>query len=301
MKGIYKSEEGERAVRERYLKFLKHWPVPNEQLRVPTREGETFVVVSGPRDAPALVLLHGASGNSVMWMGDIAAWAAHFRVFAVDVIGDAGLSAPSRPPLESAAHALWLNDVMEGLSLSRASFVGVSNGGWLALDCATRRPDRVESLVVLCPGGVVRARNILLKVLPFLLLGNWGARKVREKILGRTPANAPKAHQVFADFIALIFQHLCPRTKRHPILSDDALKRLTMPVMVILGGKDVVLDSAAIKQRLERVLPHAAIRYLPEAGHFIPGQTAPILEFLLASTASSATPACPQETLARSV
>lgn len=43
-------------------------------------------------------------------------WAAHFRVFAVDLIGDAGLSAPSRPPLESDAHALWLNDVMDGLS-----------------------------------------------------------------------------------------------------------------------------------------------------------------------------------------
>lgn len=286
MRSIYKSEEGERAVRESYLNFLKNWPVPNEQLRVPTREGETFVVVSGPQDAPALVLLHGASGNAVMWMGDVAAWAAHFRVFAVDVIGDAGLSAPSRPPLESDAHALWLNDVMDGLSLSRASFAGVSNGGWLVLDYATRRPDRVESLVVLCPGGVVRARNILLKVLPFLLLGNWGARKVREKILGRTPANAPKAHQVFADFITLIFQHLRPRTKRHPILSDDALKRLTMPAMVILGGKDAILDSTAIKQRLERVLPHAEIRYLPHAGHFIPGQTAPILEFLRVSTTS---------------
>jgi len=290
MKGIYKSAEGERAVRERYLRFLKHWPVPNEHLRVQTREGETFVVASGSesacgseKNAPALVLLHGASGNAAMWMGDIATWAAHFRVFAVDVIGDAGLSAPSRPPFESDAHALWLDDVMQGLSLSRASFVGVSNGGWLALDYATRRPDRVESLVVLCLGGVVRAKNILFKVLPFLLLGNWGARKVREKILGRTPANAPKAHQVFADFIALIFEHLRPRTKKHPIFSDDSLKRLKMPVMAILGGKDVILDSAAIKRRLERVLPDAEIRYLPEAGHFIPGQTAPILEFLRAS------------------
>jgi pimeloyl-ACP methyl ester carboxylesterase len=290
MKGVYKSVEGERAVRERYLRFLKHWPLPNVQLRLPTREGETFVVASGPENAPALVLLHGASGNATMWMGDVAAWAEHLRVFAVDVIGDAGLSAPSRPPFESDAHALWLEDVMHGLSLDRASFIGVSNGGWLALDYATRRPERVESLVVLCPGGVVRAKNILVKVLPFLLFGNWGARKVREKILGRTPANAPKAHQVFADFIALIFEQLRPRTKRHPIFSDQALKRLTMPVMAILGGKDVILDSAAIKKRLERVLPQAEIRYLPEAGHFLPGQTTPILEFIRAA----------QETLARS-
>jgi pimeloyl-ACP methyl ester carboxylesterase len=280
MKGIYKSAEGERLVQERYRKFLSRWPVPNEQFHVPTREGDTFVVVSGPRDAPALVLLHGASGNAALWMGDISAWAGHFRVFAIDVIGDAGLSAPSRPPFESDAHALWLDDVLRGLSLSHASFVGVSNGGWLALDYATRRPDRVESLVVLCPGGLVRSRNILWWVLPLLMLGTWGTRKVWERILGRTPANASKAHQVFADFIALIFRNLRPRTKRHPVFTDDALKRLTIPVMAILGGKDVILDSAAIKQRLERVLPHAEIRCVPEAGHFIPGQTTPVLEFL---------------------
>jgi pimeloyl-ACP methyl ester carboxylesterase len=216
-----------------------------------------------------------------MWMGDIAAWAAHFRVFAIDVIGDAGLSAPSRPPYESDAHALWLDDVMRGLSISRASCVGISNGGWLALDYATRRPDRVESLVVLCPGGVVRSRNILLWALPLLLLGNWGARKVRERILGRMPANASKAHQAFADFVALIFRNLRPRTKRPTLFTDDALRRLGMPVLAILGGKDVIFDSAAIKQRLERLLPEADIRTIPEAGHLIPGQTAPILEFLI--------------------
>ena len=65
-----------------------------------------------------------------------------------------------------------------------------------------------------------------------------------------------------------------------PIFSDQALQRLTMPVLAILGGKDVLLDSAETKERLERNVPHVEIRYHPEAGHFIPGQTAPILEFL---------------------
>jgi pimeloyl-ACP methyl ester carboxylesterase len=280
MKSIYKSAEGERAVRERYIKFLQYWPVPNRQLRIPTREGETFVVECGPESAPGLILLHGASGNAAMWLADVATWAEHFHVFAIDVIGDAGLSAPSRPPLASAAHALWLDDVMRGLSIERASFLGVSNGGWLALDYATRRPERVENLVVFCPGGVVRAKNILIKVLPFLLLGNWGARKAREMIIGRTPANASRPHQLFADFIALIFQHLRPRTERHPILTDDQLKRLAMPVLAILGGRDVILDSLAIQRRLEQTLPHAEIRFIPDAGHFIPRQTQAVLDFL---------------------
>src|ERR1700733_8551075 len=98
MSGIYKSAAGERAVKERYRQFLKHWPVPNEQLRVPTSSGETFVIASGQPSAPPLALLHGAGFNSVGWMGDIAAWAQNFRVYAVDIIGHPGLTAPTRPP-----------------------------------------------------------------------------------------------------------------------------------------------------------------------------------------------------------
>jgi pimeloyl-ACP methyl ester carboxylesterase len=105
MKRIYKSTEGERLVLSRYQAFLKLWPVPNEQLRVPTSQGETFVVASGPPDAPVLLLLHGGLANSAMWMGEVAAFARCFRVYCIDLIGEAGLSAPARPPLASEAHA----------------------------------------------------------------------------------------------------------------------------------------------------------------------------------------------------
>src|SRR3984957_6389671 len=285
MNSIYKSVEGERAVRERYLEILKHWPVPNQQLRVPTREGGTFIVAGGDANAPPLLLLHGGMTNSAMWMGDVAAWAEHFRVYAVDVIGEAGLRAPSRPPLASDAYTLWLDDVMQALSLtrvSRVSMVGVSLGGWLVLDYATRRPERVEGLVVLCPGGVGRQKlSIVFKTVPLRMLGAWGKRKARELILGRGPDNPSPGLKYFMDFMALIHKTLRPRMVKLPIFSDQALQRLTMPVMAILGGKDVLLDSAETRERLERNVPHASIRFDPEAGHFIPRQTAPILEFLL--------------------
>jgi pimeloyl-ACP methyl ester carboxylesterase len=281
MKPIYKSAEGERAVRERYLRFLKYWPVPNRQFHVPTREGETFVIACGDEDAPPLLLFHGGVGNSSMWMGDVAAWSAHFRVYAIDMIGEPGLSAASRPRLASDAYALWLDDVMNALSLTRASLVGISLGGWLALDYATRRPDRVERLAVLCPGGVGRQKiGIALAAILLRMCGPWGKRKTREMVLGRTPANLPPAIQKFTEFMLLIHENFRPRLVKMPVFSDTLLQRLTMPVLAIAGGKDVLLDSAGTKRRLEQNLTDVDVRYLAETGHVIIRQTAPILEFL---------------------
>ncbi len=281
MTSVFKSVEGERKVRKRYFEFLNNWPVRSEHVRLATREGETFVVVSGREDAPPLLLFHGSVANSAMWVGDIAAWAQHFRIYAVDMIGEAGLSAPSRPPLDSEAHALWLDDVMAGLSLRRASIAGVSLGGWLALDYAVRRPERVHAVAVLCPGGIGRQKiGFLFRILPLLLLGSRGRRKAAELVLGRMPADASPAARRMAEFFQLIHENFRPRRVKLPVFSDDVLRQLKMPLMAIVGGKDMLIDSADTRNRLERNVAHAEIRYLPEAGHFIPGQTAAILDFL---------------------
>jgi len=72
MTAIYGSVAGGHAIERRYRDLLGRWPVPSEHLTVPTSQGETFVVASGPPDAPPLVLLHGAGANSAMWLGDVA-------------------------------------------------------------------------------------------------------------------------------------------------------------------------------------------------------------------------------------
>jgi pimeloyl-ACP methyl ester carboxylesterase len=174
-----------------------------------------------------------------------------------------------------------MDDVLLGLSIARASLAGMSLGGWLALDYATRRPERVESLALLSPGGVGRQKaGIIFKAVALRLCGSWGSRKLREGILGRLPGDAPRGVQAFFGFLALIQEHFRPRTQRLPLFRDDALQRLTMPVMAVVGDEDALLDSAGTRRRLERNVPHAVIRYLQGTGHLIPPQTAAILEFL---------------------
>jgi pimeloyl-ACP methyl ester carboxylesterase len=277
--GIYTSAAGARAVGQRYRELLATWPVAAEHLRVPTREGETFVVASGPPDAPPLVLLHGSGSNAVMWAGDVAAWSEHFRVYAVDLIGEPGLSAPARPPMTSGAYAPWLDDVLDALGVARASVVAVSLGGWVALDYATRHPERVARMVLLTPTGV--AKQKLGAVLGAVLLkpfGEWGTRRSMELLLGPQV----RTQRGSAEFVRLVSQHFRYRREPVPVVDDAALRRAAMPMLAILGARDAFIDSSRTAERLSRLVPAATVRVVPDAGHLLPAQTAPILEFLTA-------------------
>lgn len=267
-------------MRERYRQFLDRWPVPSERIVVPTREGETFVLACGPKDAPPLLLFHGSGANATMWLGDIGEWSKHFRCYAVDMIGEPGLSAPSRPRLGSDAYALWLDDVLKGLGVERASIVGVSLGGWLALDYATRRPGRVEKLVLVCPGGVGRQRSVVLFALPLLFFGAWGRRKLRAFVLGDAMRDTP-GMKAMAEFSSLVFATFMPRRGKLPVFGDAKLGTLTMPLLAMVGGRDVLLDSRQTARRLKRAVPNADIRFLPKTGHLIRNQTAAVLDFLM--------------------
>jgi pimeloyl-ACP methyl ester carboxylesterase len=280
MNAIYRTEAGARALAARYRELLAAWPIPSQQIVLPTSQGETFVLASGPEDAPPLVLLHGAGSNSLVFMRDAAAWAAHFRVYCVDVIGEPGLSAPSRPPLESDLYAKWLGEIFDALKLARAHLLGVSLGGWLALDFATRHPQRVERLVLLCPGGVGRQKiGFILKAMPLMMMGNWGRKKAMAVALGPAIQNAEAGA---SGYLLAIFREFKPRRVKLPIFPDEALKRLAMPLLLIVGRRDAILDSKGTVARLMRTAPHLTVRDLPEAGHLIAGQADAITAFLRA-------------------
>ena len=281
MNSVYRSEAGRDLVQARYHELLERWPAGTRQLWVPTREGETFVVNCGPADASPVVMLQGSGANAAMWLPDIAAYAQRLRVHAVDVIGEPGFSAPSRPPLGSAAYAEWLDDVLDGLNLDRAALVGVSLGDALALDYAVRRPQRVAQLVLLAPSGIGRQRpSFLVKAVLLQLLGDRGRRRLLSSALGVRQGQAGPHDQALGEFALLIFKHFRPRLDRVPLADDTTLAGLVPPTLVIAGAQDAMLDSNDTARRLSQCGPNVEMRLLPDTGHYLPGQVQAVLDFL---------------------
>lgn len=285
MATYFTSSAREAEVHALYGEVLKRWPVPSTHIRLATRQGETFVVACGALEAPPLLLLHGSRSIAAAWMSDAAAWSRQFRVYAVDLIGEPGFSAPSRPPLGDLAYSEWLDDVLDGLGVSRASFVARSLGGWLALDYASRRPERVERMALLCPAGVGRQKHFVLRAAVLALLGPRGLQWARRRVFGAPPGDLPAPERELTALMKLIGDSFRPRTQRIPRLDDAALAALAMPMLVMVGGRDLTIDSADTRRRIADHAPGAVVRFLPEAGHTILGQTEVILDFLRNKTA----------------
>ncbi|HEX3051624.1 MAG TPA: alpha/beta hydrolase [Aggregatilineaceae bacterium] len=278
MSTIFKSPAGEKAVMDLYDSLLAHWPVPYQGLHLPTRHGETFVIASGDEARPPLILIHGAGSNSTVWAGD-ADYLTNFRTYAVDLLGEAGKSAPNRPDWNSPAYAEWLEDVLDGLKIEKTALLGMSQGGWTALKFATYKPERVAKLVLLCPGGVVPDRkSFVFRAIFLALLGKSGMRRLVQQLYGDQPI--PDG---VTDVISVILRNFKSRIGTVPVFSDDELRRLTMPTLLIGGTKDIVRDHAQIAARLQSLLPTVQVVTVPGAGHVLSGTPAHVVPFLTAN------------------
>lgn len=266
-KAIYRTPAGEQAIMAYYDRILTEWPDSTESLYVDTRHGRTHVLARGQKDAPPLVLLHGAGSNALAWGGDVPEFARHFRVYAVDTPGEPGRSCHGRISWKGEGIVEWLHDVVEGLNPSapdaQTRLAGISQGAYIALRFATAKPERVQALALLAPGGVSPARpGFLVRGITYGVFGRRGIEALTRSVMG-----GGQIPQEATDFMNLIFTHFRSRMDAQPLITDAALRRLTMPVLLMAGTRDAIFDSSKTVARFERLVEGADVRLLPGEGH----------------------------------
>ncbi len=272
----FKTTEGKMAVLQYYNNLLSNLTVPYEEKTIETRFGETFVLTTGNKNNTPIILLHGSSMNSSMWISDIAPLSNKFLIYAVDLPGEPGKSVESQLSFDTDDYSNWLHDVFTELAIEKANIIGASLGAWLATLFSVRHPEKVKKLVLLCPAGI-GSQNHNFKDIAMSLLtkGEAGVNELFMKINGDNPI--PEDILNYNKLIAACFNS---RQETIPIFSDEELKRLTMPCSLFVGKKDIMLNSEETIDRLNQLVPHTEINLLPEKGHSLYGLSDDIIKFI---------------------
>ena len=275
---IYRSAAGRAAVEHEYARWLETVPEPVRSRRIPTRFGDAHVLAIGrgstqdlPRSVdgePAIVALAGTNFPAVAWAPLLPLAERGFRVFAVDLIGQPGRSDGDRLSPSSPKAVEWLEDVMDGLALPSAHFVGHSLGGHLALQFAAARSARVGRVTLICPSGLMRLRvpsGVLRRTVAWLARPKRGTSRA----LLRTMSEAGSDVEDLVPWMSAVGRHVRTSLAPRP-LPDAVLRAIDRPVLVIGGELDPFLPGFRIARTAKRRLPAARTVVVAGGSHLLP-------------------------------
>ena len=151
---MYRSAEARAAIADLYDRARRALPMATDSRRVPTRFGDTHVLMAGPEDAAPVVVFGGGNVVGPLTLGWFSPLAERFRLVAPDTIGQPGLSADRRVSGSDDSLGLWAIDVLDRLGLDQAAAIGVSYGAGVLLRVAEIAPKRLTRAAVVVPSGI---------------------------------------------------------------------------------------------------------------------------------------------------
>jgi pimeloyl-ACP methyl ester carboxylesterase len=263
---IFKSSALEKEYFEAYAAVLALWPVSFESLDLSSRFGTTHLNACGQNHQPPMILLPGYGANSTMWYPNIAALSGQFRVYAVDTIGQPGKSLPNQK-LTAANSADWIIEVLKGLGIERAHLVGISLGAWLALNFAIRRPERVDHLALLDPAASFQkmSRTFFWHSLMPIMIHPTRAGLIK---YFRWMTRGYKVNERWGELMVLGILNTRPQPPmRAAMFSDEDLRKLKTPTLLLIGERSVIYDPQRAYERATRLIPGIQAEIVPGASH----------------------------------
>jgi pimeloyl-ACP methyl ester carboxylesterase len=249
----------------------KHWPVASEERMAPTSYGETFVRITGPEDAPPLVLLPGAFGTSLLWAPNIQVLSQTCRCFAVDQVGEVGRSTCTRPIRRISDLMAWLDELLDALKLEdRVNLMGISYGGWLTAEYALHAPGRLNKAVLLAPGGtVLRISNAFIARAAWTVLSRGrGLRPMLRWLFADLVRTDPERWGVVEDGVVTMARTVQHRELPFPrVFTDAKWAGLHVPTLFLVGEHEGIYAADKAVRRLKRVAPQVQVQVVPGAGH----------------------------------
>ena len=264
---IYRSPEGEAELAALYDEALARLGPDYETRRIGTSFGETHVILAGPADAPPLVVLPGGNFLNPLCLSWFLPLAETFRLHAPDIIGQPGRSAPTRPSARGDGHARWLGEVLDGLGLGMASFVGISYGAGLVLRLAGLAAGRVAGAVLVSPAGIAAGPiwpMLRDAALPMLV---YRARPNRERLLRAARPLLTEPVEPYVRQLGLVYRHVKLDRELPRAATGEELAGYRAPTLLFAAENDLFFPAGKVIARAKGIIPNLETETLPGSRH----------------------------------
>ena len=261
-----------------------------------------YVSQDGPREAPALVLIHGLAGSSCWWDALVPLLATSYHVIRVDLLGHGKSAKPAGGGYRIPDQAERIGEALDRLGLKSAVVVGHSTGGSVATALAELRPDQVKALVLIDSYPSLDAdssQGLLSRLLPLRGVGDVMWRlltgPLTRKALTTGFADGFEIPQQLLDDVRGVPYHAFTATTEAAIeyleqrSLPERLPVLRIPLLVIFGEEDRRCRSSSAAEF--RAVPGARVEILNAIGHSPmledPPCTAALLQSFISSVVSA--------------
>jgi pimeloyl-ACP methyl ester carboxylesterase len=254
------------AAREKFMaaydRAFTLWPQPYEEFDVETATTTTRVHAYRPRaGGTPIALLPPAGYNAAYGALHVQALAEAGPVYVIDIPGDPNPSVARAPIASPDASAAWLDELLGQLSNGPAHLVGVSYGGWVALNQAIRAPGRVASLTLLDPAGLTKVDARFWWWLAISGLATKTPMPLRRR-LARWLDLPFMLRPELIDLMWAGSRGFRMEPKFPAVLSDDELRAITVPVLLVTGGRSALIAPDQARDR-GAAMPQAEVVIVP--------------------------------------
>ena len=241
---------------------------------------KTRYVQAGPKDAPALIMLHGTGGTWEAFMATIGPHSQYFNCIAFDFMGSGYSDKPDRD-YEIADYVAQVAGLMKAMDLEKASLIGISLGSWVALRFASTHPEMTKKVTLNAPfgladdqdeiGGIIKRRGAaydnpswenIAKIFDLLIFSP--EKRLDDLIALRQATYSTPEARAASDHVLAV---LGPKYLHRNLLTEEECSKVQAPVMIVESLKDrpLFLNTA---RKLSTLLPNARMLQMDNVGHW---------------------------------
>ena len=272
--GHWDSDAGRDRYQAAYAAAFAALPEPAETIDVHTDFGivRVYRFDGADRGGPPLLLLPGRASGVPVWADNVPSLLKIGDIYAIDLLGEPGMSIQNRPITSDADQAAWLRQTLDALPEETFHVIGLSIGGWTAVNLALHEPDVVTTLTLIDPALVFDDLPLetIVRSLPAAL--PWLPRTWRDSFNSYTAGGSPVEDVPVAEMIEAGMQHYRMRLPQPERIPEERLASLDAPVLAIIAGASVMHDPRVAAETAQRALANGEVVVIPGASHAVNGE-----------------------------